>query len=59
MEYVPHESFGYVIDKNIWVGCRFYYKNENELDTGNDDQPFWGFRRTDDKKSFQKTRIIS
>lgn len=50
MEYVPHESFGYVIDKNIWVGCRFYYKNENELDTGNDDQPFWGFRRTDDKK---------
>lgn len=49
MEYVPNESFGYIIDKNIWVGCKFFYRDENNLDAGTDDQPFWGFRRIDYK----------
>lgn len=54
MLYEPNESFGYIIDKNIWVGCKFYYKDKNDMDTGYDDQPFWGFRRIDGKDASQR-----
>lgn len=53
MQYVPHESFGYIIDKKIWVGCKFYYEDEDHLDMGDEGQPFWGFTRTDNKDATQ------
>lgn len=53
MIYEPHKSFGYVIDNKIWVGCKFYYEDENNLDMGSEGQPFWGFIRTDDKIASQ------
>lgn len=58
MEYVPHESFGYIIDKNIWIGCKFYYKDDNDMDTGTDDQPFWGFRRIDNKTASKRQESL-
>lgn len=58
MEYVPHESFGFIIDKNIWVGCRFFYENENNVDAGDDDQPFWGFKRIDDRNASKRQRSL-
>jgi len=59
MEYEPHNSFGYIIDKRIWVGCKFYYDDENHYDKGDDGQPFWGFIRIDNKEPSQtQVRLV-
>lgn len=43
LDYKPHISFGLYLKNDIWCGCYFKASGEG-MDTGDNWEPFWGFK---------------